>query len=307
MRVGRHGDHAAAIRDGHGTTVEDRVRRDEAFLERTGDRDNLEDGAGLVDVRHRAVTLTIHRRGLRVEETVEVVGRPVGEAEDAARARLAHNDDSAFRIVAGGRGGESVLAGLLDEAIDRQHDGAAVDRRDFAEAITGDLAAASIAFRFNPTLLAEEERVHHALNAGSGDTLLIHEAEYVRGELTLRIVAPVLQFSAERLDAQRLDPLHRGLVDLMGENGPADCLFFAGLVQARSRLESLADLGERQAKDGRNFKGAVRLALDERVRVHADIPNVIGHRQKVFLRVTDLSAAAWDLLQHAASLQGFRS
>ena len=283
MGVGRHGDHAAAVGDRGGTAVEDRVRRDEAFLERTGDRDNFEDGAGLVDVGHGAVTLTIHRRGLRVEETVEIVGRPVGEAEDAARARLAHDDDAAFRIIAGRGGGKGVLAGLLDEAVDRQHDRAAVDRCDLAEAIARDLATAAVAFRFDPTLLTEEQRIHHTLDPGSGDGLLIHVAEHVRGELTLRVVAAVLQFRAERLDAERLDALHRGLVDLMREDRPADRLLLAGLIKARRGLEGFADLGKRQIKDGRNFQHALLLAFDERVRIHADIPDVLGHRQKVIL------------------------
>ena len=65
--------------------------------------------------------------------------------------------------------------------------------------------------------------------------------------------------------------------------------------------------GVRELVERGDLEGALAFALHEGIRVHADVPNVFGHREEVILGVADFSAAARDLLEHAAGLQGFRS
>jgi len=143
------------------------------LLERAGDRDDLEDRARLVDVGHRAVALAVHRRGLGVPEEVEVEGRPVGEAEDAAGARLADDDDAALGIITRGGGGEGVLAGLLHEAVDGEDDGAAVDRRDLADADARDLAVLAVALGLDPAFLPGEQRQRAQLGHSLAGTVRV--------------------------------------------------------------------------------------------------------------------------------------
>ena len=307
VRVGRKRDHASAVGHAGRAAVVDGVRRDEALLERAGDGDDLEDRSRLIDVGDRAVALAVHRRRLRVEETVEVEGRPVREAEDTAGARLADDDDRALGIITGRGGGERLLAGLLDEAVDREDDGAAVDRRDLAQTDARELAVAAVAFGFDPALLAFEERIHDALDAGGGDALLVDVAQHVGGQLALGVAAAVFQFGAERLDAERLDALDHVLAGLAREDGPTDAVLLAGGVGADGGLEGQADLGGGQAEGDGDLGRALAVGLGEHVGVDADVPDVFGQGEQVVLRVADVTASARLLLEHATGLQSLRA
>jgi hypothetical protein len=166
---------------------------------------------------------------------------------------------------------------------------------------------AAVALGFDPAVLADEQRVHHALDAGGRDAVLVDVAQDVGGELPLGVVTAVFQLGAERLDPEGLDALDRVLVDFAGEDSPADRLLLAGFVEAGDGLESQPHLRVRLPEDGRDLEGAFALSFDQGVRVHADIPDIFGDREQVILRVADLAAATRLLLEHAAGLQGFRA
>ena len=70
-------------------------RRHEPFRQGAGNRDQLERGARLVRVGHRAVALQI--AGSR-REPVRVVARLHGHCEDGARARIEHDRAGALRV-----------------------------------------------------------------------------------------------------------------------------------------------------------------------------------------------------------------
>ena len=84
-------------------------------------------------------------------------------------------------------------------------------------------------------------------------------------------------------------------------------MLLAGAVDADGGLEGLTDLGGGQPEHDRDLRRALAVGLGEHVRIHADVPDVLGHGQQVVLRVADVTAAARLFLEHAAGLQGFRA
>ena len=129
----------------------------------------------------------------------------------------------------------------------------------------------------------------------------------MRGQLALGIAAAIFQFGTERLDAERLDALDDVLAGLTREHGPTDGMLLAVGVDALGGVEGQTDLGDGQAEHHRDFGRALAVGLGEHVRIHADVPDVLGDGEQVVLRVADVTAATWLRLKHAAGLQGLRA
>ena len=84
-------------------------------------------------------------------------------------------------------------------------------------------------------------------------------------------------------------------------------MLLAGGIGADGGVEGLADLQGGQAERDRDLGRAFAVGLGEHVGVHTDVPDVLGQSEQVVLRVTDVTAAARLLLEHATGLQGLRA
>ena len=169
-----------------GEQPELRVRGDDPVGERTGDRDELEDRAGLVGVRDGAVLLGCH---VTLAEAVEPLAHDVGHGEHLARAWV--HDDGDRRLAAGvaQRLLEHVLRVELDLAVQGEAHVLArlgVVVRDGLQSVSGGVAHDGLAADLARELLVVEE-----LHAGDARVLRTGEAEDL-GRRGLERIRPLL-------------------------------------------------------------------------------------------------------------------
>ena len=263
VRIRGQRNHPAFVGHGRQPTVVDGVGRDEALLECARDRNDFEDRPRLVDIGHRAVTLAIHRRELRVEEFIQVKRGPIGQTKDTASLGFADDDNARLRRILVGGLFQGDLTGILDEAVDREHNRAAVDGRDFAQAVAGNLATTAIALGFNPTLLPLEETIQRLFNTNRRHHLFIDVPHDVCRQLPFRVIPTILEFGPHGLELQFLDLLHGRLIAFPSEDDPADAAGDAFIVHAGSWVEGRLDRQERQTQNRCNLNRPLMVVLKE--------------------------------------------
>ena len=185
MRIvdGRVADHEIA-----GCGLHHRLRPHHPRLQRGGDGEGLERGAGLEQIGHRAVAGSAH---VELRAVVRVVRRHVGHRQHLAGPHVEDDDPAGLGAMLDDRGLQLAIGEVLQLAIDRQREVAALDRRAHAlrvlhhppQPVLDHPAAAGLAGQ--PVLVGE-------LDALLAAVVHVGEAEQMRGHLAVRVVAPVL-------------------------------------------------------------------------------------------------------------------
>jgi hypothetical protein len=117
------------------------------LVEGAGGGDDLEGGAGLVDVGDRDVALSGERRGV---VAVEVEGRIVGECEDRPGVGVADDDRGALGLELLRDRLQLLLGDVLDVLVDGEDDVEAVGGGNLAAAELRELAAVAVALGLAP-------------------------------------------------------------------------------------------------------------------------------------------------------------
>ena len=260
-------------------SVNARRRRDDLLRQRRRDRHDLERRAGLVDVGDGAVAPPV---GGGERKAVGVVAGRDRHREHGAGVRVEDDRVAGLRPPALDRLAEDGLGVRLDAVVDREEDVVARPlrlRRDHVDHAAGRVGDRRLAAR-----LADQLLVERALEAFEAVVVDAGEAEHVRGDSSLRVVALLLGVEAE--------PGQVLLLELRGLRRiglPLDVDEVARSV-GEQRVERIRVDAERLRGGERD---ASRLLHEPRVGVHRR--RLLADRERLAGPVVDRAAAGGDL------------
>ena len=198
---GRIADYEVAGRGLH-----QRLRAHHARLQGGGDGERLEGRSRLEQIGHRAIASSAH---VELRPVVRVVCRHVGHRQHLAGAHVDGNDPAGLGPMLDDRGLQLAIGEVLQLAIDRQREVAALDWRAHAlrvlhhppQPVLDDPAAAGLPGQ--PVLVGELDSLLAAV-------VHIGEAEQMRSHFAVRVVAAVLTLERNTRKA-KLHDLGRGV------------------------------------------------------------------------------------------------